>query len=166
MPGAAFGPGRSGSPTTDVTSSPPAAGGTVTVWDVATWKRGAALGERRRSGAAGPFGVPLATPSDIVRLAPSPDGRLIAAISLEPITGADGILAVHDIDGGPDGFEVDVGRRVSDADWSTDGELLAIAGVDRDDVATVTVADRAGRLLTTLRFPGHARRDRTIHRRR
>jgi WD40 repeat protein len=47
-----------------------------------------------------------------------------------------------------------VGRRVSDASWSSGGELLAIAGVDPDDVATVSVADHTGHLLTTLRFPG------------
>jgi WD40 repeat protein len=89
-----------------------------------------------------------------MRLAPSPDGRLVAAISLDAVTGADGVLPVYDIEGGPEGFDVDVGRRVSDADWSNDGELLAIAGVGRDHVATVSVADRRGQLLTTLQFPG------------
>ena len=90
-----------------------------------------------------------------MRLAPSPAGGLVAAISLDAVTGADGILPVHDIDGGPDGFMVDVGRRVSDADWSTDGDLLAVAGVDRDHVATVSVVDDSGQLFTTLQFPGH-----------
>ena len=155
LPGAAFGPGHVRF--TDDGRHLLATGGrsAVAVWKVGTWQRERALGEDGGPAPPESFGRPLATPSDIVRLAPSPDGRLVAAISLDAITGADGMLPVHDIDGGPDGFEVDVGRRVSDADWSTDGELLAIAGVDRDDVATVTVADRAGRPLTTLRFPGH-----------
>ena len=125
-----------------------------------------ALGEDGGPAPPAPLGRPLATPSDIVRLAPSPDGRSSPPSPSTPITGADGILPVHDVDGGPDGFDVDVGRRVSDADWSTDGELLAIAGVDRDDVATVSVADRAGRPAHDPAVPRPTRRDRTIHRRR
>ncbi len=127
--------------------------GAVAVWHVGSWQRERELGTREGPPAPTPFGRPLATPDDIVRLAPSPDGRLVAAISLDAITGADGTLPVHDVDGGTDGFDVDVGRRVSDADWSTGGELLAVAGADRDDVATVSVADDTGHLLTTLRFP-------------
>jgi WD40 repeat protein len=154
LPGASYGPGHVRF--TDDGRHLLATGGrsAVAVWKVDTWQRERSLSEDGGPAPPEPFGRPLATPSDIVRLAPSPDGRLVAAISLDAITGADGNLPVHDIEGGPDGFDVDVGRRVSDADWSTDGELLAIAGVDRDAVATVSVADQSGQLLTSLRFPG------------
>jgi WD40 repeat protein len=97
----------------------------------------------------------LWSPSDIQLLAPSPDGGLVAAISVEAVFSSNGPLPVYDTDGGPDGFTVDLGgNQLTDAAWSSDGHVLAAAGTDRDEVAVVAITDRTGSELAILEFPG------------
>jgi WD40 repeat protein/DNA-binding SARP family transcriptional activator len=153
LPGAAFGPGEVRFIDDGHRLLATGGGGTVTVWDTATWREMGRLGPGGRP-EPGPFGPPLWTPMDIHLLGPSPDGALAAAIPVEAATGGGGTLSVYDVDGGPDGFTVDVGTQLSDAAWSNDGQLLAVGGTDRDGVATTQITDRTGRVLATLRFPG------------
>jgi WD40 repeat protein len=153
LPGAAFGSGEVRFIDDGRQLLATGGGGTVTVWDTGTWREVRRLGPGD-SPETGPFGPPLWTPRDVHLLGPSPDGGLVAAISADAATGGGGTLSVYDVDGGPHGFSVDVGRQLSDAAWSNDGQLLAVGGTDRDGVATVEVTDRTGRVLSSLPFPG------------
>jgi WD40 repeat protein len=97
----------------------------------------------------------LWSPSDIQLLAPSPDGGLVAAISVEAVFKSKGPLPVYDTDGGSDGFTVDLGgNQLTDAAWSSDGQVLAAAGTNHDEVAVVAITDRTGSELAILEFPG------------
>ena len=99
------------------------------------------------------FGIPLASSSDPVGLAPSPDGELVAAISGDQFFGINPVLPVYDVDGGTDGFHVDLGGWVSYMYWTSDGQLLALAGGNRDGVGIIRIVDRQGRTVSTLEFP-------------
>jgi WD40 repeat protein/DNA-binding SARP family transcriptional activator len=152
LPGAAFGMGEVRFIDDGRRLLATGGGGTVAVWETATWREVGRLGPGGRPD-PGPFGPPLWTPSDIYLLGPSPDGGLAAAISADAAAGGSGTLSVYDVDGGPDGFNIDLGSQLSDAAWSNDGQLLAVGGTDPDGVATVEITDRTGRVLATLRFP-------------
>jgi WD40 repeat protein/DNA-binding SARP family transcriptional activator len=130
-------------------------GGTIGVWDARTWERVRELG-----GPAAPtmtFGIPgvsFGTEKDVFRIAPSPDGGMVAAIfGLQQIDGWDAAqrLRVWDVSSGEDTSEIDVGSAPSDADWSPDGRILAVAGSDGGR-GWVTLAERSGETVTELDF--------------
>ena len=123
------------------------------MWDVATWQQERTLGADTSTAGTTVFGIPLASSSDPVGLAPSPDGELVAAISGDQFFGINPVLPVYDIDGGTDGFHVDLGGWVSYMYWTSDGQLLALAGGNRDGVGIIRIVDRQGRTVSTLEFP-------------
>ncbi len=129
------------------------AGGTVGVWDSGTWERVRELGGP--AALTAPFGIPgvsFGTTDDFFRIAPSPDGELVAAIP-EGETGGwdiDQHVQVWDLaSSGDEAFEVRLESGAADVDWSPDSQVLAIAGNDGDR-GTVTLVDRSGRIITEL----------------
>ena len=127
--------------------------GNIAVWNVATWQQERTLGTDTSADGTTVFGIPLASSSDPVGLAPSPDGELVAAISDDQYFGINPVLPVYDVDGGTDGFHVDLGGWVSYMHWTSDGKLLALAGGNRDGVGVIITVDRQGRTVSTLEFP-------------
>ena len=128
-------------------------GGRVAMWDTDTWEQVRILGE------PGPTPdpsflseVPLGSQIDVVRIAPSPDGELVAAVSDASATGASpGRVRVLDTESGTTVLDLNVGSLASDVDWSPDGDVLAISGKDGDG-AFVRLVDRSGSTIEELPF--------------
>lgn len=127
------------------------AGGTISVWDTQTWERVDELGGPPAS--TPPSGTPganFAAPGDFRKIVPSPDGSMIVAINGPSLEGP---VYVWDTEAGGSPREFTVGTRAVDADWTPDSASLALAGAD-DDGGLVRIADRSGRTITQLAFPG------------
>jgi WD40 repeat protein len=126
----------------------------VGMWDTGTWELVRMLGG---GGAAPPPtpipGVVFGSLHDVMRIAPSPDGDLVAFITDASTIGQEpgGRVRVHDSRTGAEVLDLDVGTWAKDADWSPDGEVLAVAGGD-DDATRVSFVDRDGSVVEELRF--------------
>jgi WD40 repeat protein len=130
------------------------AGGRIAVWNTNTWELVRSLGP---SGASvpvdtSPAQAPLGSPQDFMRIAPSPDGELVAAVSDASAQGLSaGRVGAFDTTTGEIVIDVTLGSHASDAHWSPDGDILAVAGRD-DQGALVRMVDRSGTTVGQLRF--------------
>jgi WD40 repeat protein/DNA-binding SARP family transcriptional activator/energy-coupling factor transporter ATP-binding protein EcfA2 len=135
--------------------------GSATVWDAETGARALTFGP---PGAAAPpsgrdvLGIDtLLDPpgeADVVAVAVSPDGELIATAR------EGGVTTISDAGTGDEvasfgprdvaGIEQATATEVFDLAWSSDGEVLATAGLE-DGRGMVSIVDRAGRRVSVLR---------------
>ena len=125
------------------------AGGTIGIWDARTWEQVGELGgPATPTPPSGIPGVSVAAPGDFRRIVPSPDASMTVASTF-----LEGPAYLWDIAAGGSPRELTVGARVSDADWTPDSNVLALAGGDRGR-GLVRIVDRSGRTITQLAFPG------------
>jgi WD40 repeat protein/DNA-binding SARP family transcriptional activator len=129
-------------------------GGGFVRWDTSTWERVELLRGASRPGLvpSSLSDVPFGTPDDAMRIAPSPDGELIAYVAAESVAGAStGRVRVVDAASGAEVFDVIAGTQVGYIAWSPDGQFLAIAGRTADG-AFVRVVGRDGATIEELPF--------------
>lgn len=130
--------------------------GGVTVWDAQTFSVTRLLGGSSTSGRPPVEGaiVPPSqvTPYEVNTLAVSPDGRLVAAATVDrsqyPTPSS---VRVWDVETGLEATHISPRGYADDVAWSPDGNLLAISASDVDlGEGAVTIVDRSGHEVAFL----------------
>jgi WD40 repeat protein len=98
-------------------------------------------------------GVSIGTIYDASHIAPTRDGSLVATINDHARVSGEGVVPVWDVATGDLLFTARVGTFVSYAEWSPDGQVLAIAGGDANG-GSITMVDHSGRTIAVIPVPG------------
>jgi WD40 repeat protein len=122
--------------------------GSVNVWDARTFTRDQTLGPPAGPTSSPPWPgaawLPTGTADEATQIEASPDGGLVAAVSLN------GRLQVWDATTGEEAIATDPSSSTSGIAWSPDGDYLAAAD-NSGDRGLVTIRDRTGRKIAVLR---------------
>jgi WD40 repeat protein/DNA-binding SARP family transcriptional activator/class 3 adenylate cyclase len=122
--------------------------GSVNVWDARTFTRDQTLGPPAGPTSSPPWPgaawLPTGTADEAMQIEASPDGGLVAAVSLN------GRLQVWDATTGEETIATDPSSSTSGIAWSPDGDYLAAAD-NSGDRGRVTIRDRRGREIAVLR---------------
>ena len=131
------------------------AGGSVEVWNARTLAPVRTLGGRASPAAPASAipGVAIGAVDDVSHIAPTSDGSLVATLNDQAGVSGEGVVPVWDVATGDKLFTAGVGTFANHAEWSPDGQVLAIAGGDADG-GSVTMVDRSGRTIQVIPVPG------------
>jgi WD domain, G-beta repeat len=129
--------------------------GTVEVWDARTLAPVRTLGGRASPPppASAIPGVAMVAADDVSHIAPTSDGSMVATLNDQGRISGEGVVPVWDVATGDKLFTARVGAFANYAEWSPDGQVLAIAGGDADG-GSITLVERSGRTIEVIPVPG------------